>query len=54
MTIETLIEKLQSLAKEHPGATVYSMYGAESEPCEPEPEYRNWGNEQDPDRGVYL
>jgi hypothetical protein len=54
MQVEELIEKLVKLAEEHPGVKVYAYSGVEAEPCEPEPEYRDWGNPNDPDKGIYL
>ena len=51
MTVAELIEKLREMPQD---AQVYSWSAPDAEPCEPTPEYADWGDPADPDRGVYL
>lgn len=51
MTVVELIEKLKEFPQD---AQVYVTFSVEGDRCEPAPQYCDWGNPNDPDRGVYL
>lgn len=50
MTVAELIEQL----KQQPQDAQIYVHGRDGEPCIPHPRYADWGNPEDPDRGVYL
>jgi hypothetical protein len=53
MTIEELIAELQDIAKHYPGEKVYCVDHDDGK-FDPDPEYHDWGDPNDPDKGVYL